>query len=343
MLQAGANITQKDDQLKQISVDYLVKSIRDPNQEVSSLISQLRIVRTLDKKQYAQVKKRLPYFVCGIFNPPYRRTENFAFIQHFVVDVDKLSEKQLSIQSVREMVQKDNRVEMCFVSPSDDGIKIMYKLEEKCYDSGYYSLFYKAFLKKLSSEYNIPQAIDMRTSDVCRACFISEDKDVYYNSNADAIRMDVYIDEDNPFEMFQLQSELNSEVKEKIESIADDENKDNFPDPDADVIGRIKTILNPSLKKRILSPPVVPEQLEEVIDDLKKYIEETGVVITEIKSIHYGKKIRLKTNVRQAEVNLFYGKRGFSVVVSPKSGTSEELNKLMAELIQNYIYEHFLI
>ena len=40
---------------------------------------------------------------------------------------------------------------------------------------------------------------------------------------------------------------------------------------------------------------------------------------------------------REAEINLFYGKRGFSVVQTPRSGTNAELNDLMAELIDNFL------
>ena len=40
---------------------------------------------------------------------------------------------------------------------------------------------------------------------------------------------------------------------------------------------------------------------------------------------------------KEAEVNLFYGKRGFSVVISPRRGTNEELNNVVAELIQQFV------
>lgn len=41
--------------------------------------------------------------------------------------------------------------------------------------------------------------------------------------------------------------------------------------------------------------------------------------------------------MKQAEVNLFYGKRGFSVVQSPRTGTNADLNQLMANLITGFI------
>lgn len=342
MIQAGSNITQKDDLLKKIPIDYLFNSIRNPKSEISSLIRQVRMVRTLDMKQYNVIKKRLPYFVCGIFNPPYRRTENFAYTRYFILDVDKISEKNLSISSLKEIIQKDNRVMLCFISPGEDGLKIMYRLKEKCYDSGLYSLFYKTFAKKVAVDYHIDQVIDLQTSDVCRACFISSDPEIYYNQNAESVDLNSYIDTDNPFEMFQLKSELSS-TKPVTPDIVKNE-ADKSIDPDKEVISRIKGILNPSLTNKIAPPPIyVPEQLEEIMTDLEKYIEGTGVIITDVINIQYGKKLRFKTGLKQAEINVFYGKRGFSVVLSPKSGTSEEFNKLMAELIKNFINENYLI
>nr|WP_320059534.1 hypothetical protein [uncultured Bacteroides sp.] len=81
----------------------------------------------------------------------------------------------------------------------------------------------------------------------------------------------------------------------------------------------------------------MPEQLDEVMEGLKEYIEKTGVLLYQILNIQYGKKLRFKTGIRESEINLFFGKRGFSVVQSPRCGTSEELNKLMAELIECYL------
>ena len=81
----------------------------------------------------------------------------------------------------------------------------------------------------------------------------------------------------------------------------------------------------------------VPPQLVEIMEDLKRYIEDTGLIVTEIQSIQYGQKIRMKMGLKQAEVNLFFGKRGFSVVKSPRCGTNAELNDICSTLIQNFI------
>ena len=69
MLLIGTNITSSADTLKKIPVDNLYYCLRNPKPEISAKIRQLRIVRHLDPKHYAALKRMLPYVVCGMFNP----------------------------------------------------------------------------------------------------------------------------------------------------------------------------------------------------------------------------------------------------------------------------------
>ena len=173
MLLTGTNITGSADVLKKIPVDHLYHSLRNPKPEISAKIRQLRIVRRLDAKQYTALKRMLPYVVCGMFNPLYRRTENFAYIEYFIVDIDHLSDKGMNISEVRKRIEQDERTVLCFLSPGEDGLKVLFRLKERCYDAGVYFLFYKAFVRQFSLDCQLEQVVDARTCDVCRACFIS--------------------------------------------------------------------------------------------------------------------------------------------------------------------------
>ena len=144
MISFGTNIQSNADMLQKIPVKYLYDSLRHPRPDIVSSIRQLRIVRELDNKQYSSLKRKLPYLVCGMFNPPYRRTENFAYTEYFIIDIDHLSEKGLSLADTRKCIEKDTRTVLSFVSPGEDGLKVLFKLKERCYDSGLYSLFYKS-------------------------------------------------------------------------------------------------------------------------------------------------------------------------------------------------------
>ena len=74
-----------------------------------------------------------------------------------------------------------------------------------------------------------------------------------------------------------------------------------------------------------------------MVQPLKQHLEQTGLLVTEIVNIQYAKKVKVRMGMKEAEVNLFYGKRGFSVVISPRRGTNEELNKLVAQLIEQFV------
>lgn len=340
MLYAGKNVVSTSDKLQKVSEEYIFNSIKNPKPEIVSRIRQLRIVRDIDSKRYAMLKKELPYIICGCFNPPFRRTENFAYTESFIVDIDHIESKGLSLEHLRQQLQKDERVEMLFLSPGEDGLKVLFQLKERCYDAGLYSLFYKMFVKQFSQQYQLEQVIDTQTSDVTRACFISIDTNAYFNPNAEKIDIQSFLNLNDPLALFDLKHSMDKEVK-KIEAEQRKEQaamKDS--DPDKDEILKIKEILKLRIHPKERAPVVVPQQLDEIISDLKKYIEETGVQVTEILNISYAKKIRTKLGLRLGEVNLFYGKKGFSVVKSPRAGTNAELNDICADLIKAFLDQY---
>lgn len=336
MLLFGTNIQSAADELKKVQEEYLYNSLRNPKPTIAATIQQLRIVYSMDAKAYAQLKRRLPYFVCGQFNPPFRRKENFAYTESFILDFDHLSSKQLSMKTIRDNIVKDEQVMMCFTSPSEDGLKVMFRLKERCYDAGLYSIFYKAFAATFAMRHNLTQVTDSKTSDVARACFISIDPNAYFNPNSIPVDIKAYLDESNPDLLFKIKHE--QDEHDKVIKKSDDDQVSLPKDPDKDILTRIRQQLNPKAQLPVEQHPAyVPERLNEIIAELKLFIEETGLQVTEIINIQYAKKIRARLGQKEAEVNLFYGKRGFSVVISPRLGTNEELNELLADLIKAFL------
>lgn len=337
MLFAGKNIQSSSDKLVKVTIDYLYNSIKNPKTEISAKIKQLRIVRELDKKRYAYLKKQLPYIVCSAFNPPFRRSENFIYTEHFIVDLDHLTEKEIDIRTLKNKLMNDKRIVLMFVSPSEDGLKILFNLYERCTDAGIYSLFYNKFVQSLALEYGLEQVVDTSTKDVSRACFISMDKEVYYNPNAQSVHLEDYINTEDTLALFEQNNKIKKQIAKK-----ENYNDETLPkDPDEDTLTEIKKLLGtkpriPKEKKNVF----VPEELNEIIDGLKAFIEEKGIIVYEISNIQYAKKIHCKLGIKKAEINLFYGKKGFSVVQSPSSGTSEQLNELVANIINIYLEEN---
>ena len=205
------------------------------------------------------------------------------------------------------------------------------RLNERCYDAGMYSMFYKIFVDKFSKLYNIQQIIDSRTCDVTRACFMSMDPNVYYNENSESIDIKEFLNTNDTYTLFKEVRESGAEITKNLHDVKTGK------DPDADTMEKIRSQL---LKKTYINKSkdiFVPEILNDIIEELKKHIEETGIEVTEIVNIQYGKKIKMKLGTKLAEINLFYGKKGFSVIKSPRTGTNVELNELTMMLIKEYI------
>ena len=184
MISIGKNIRSSMDSLEKSELKSVYDKIWMPDSDLQPLVAQLRKMRQLDVSRYKECKKELPYIVCGIFNPPFRKTENFAYTEYFAIDIDNLSEKQQSLEDIKQRMKADDRVVMAFTSPSEDGLKLILRLKERCYDSGLYSMFYKVFARKFSEQYGLEQVVDTKTCDVSRACFLSWDPDAYFNPDA---------------------------------------------------------------------------------------------------------------------------------------------------------------
>jgi DNA polymerase I-like protein with 3'-5' exonuclease and polymerase domains len=272
------------------------------------------------------MKTMLPYIVCGIFNPPYRKTEHFAHLQYFIIDVDHLSNVQKTPQGLKEELKNDDTVFMAFSSPGNDGLKIMFKLEEKCYDAAKYKLFYQEFALKLSKKYNLSGALDVRTSDVARACFLSYDDQTYFNPLAMQINIEPWVK--NSF--FQKGKEEN-EIKKHAASVENDS-----VSMDDDILLQIKQKLNPTLKPKEKNI-FVPEELDQLMPLITEKLSEHGLTLSKIDAIHYGKKLKIELGLKWAEVNVFYGKKGYTVVKTPKNGSNAELCEIAYQIIMQLL------
>lgn len=338
MLMCGAKITSPEDKLIKVPVSYIADKLKNPKPEIEAQIRQMRDMLTIDEKKYREFKKQLPYIVTSWFAPALRRKENFAYAEFFILDLDHLQEKGLGITSLKNLINRDSRVMMSFVSPSGDGLKILFRLKEKIYDVGIFKTFYKEFAAKFAAQYNLIQAVDSQTCDVSRACFISIDKEVYFNQEADVIDIKTFINPDNPLEMLDLTKSQQKEEKQqpKEEKL--------FNDPDKEAMQKIAELLGQKIRgsreQKPKNEPVVPEILNELITGLKEYVLQAGAEIYNVVNIQCGKKIQIKLGLKKAEINVFYGKKGFSVVSVPKGETDGEFNEMMKKLIWCYINEN---
>lgn len=335
MLSTGRNIKQKNDPLQSIDINRLFKGVSSPKKEIKDFIDQLRILKAIDPKSYNKQKTNLPYIVPSLFSPNFRKTENFKSSEHLILDLDHISEYNYEINELKTKLSADENIELMFISPSGDGLKIFFRLSELCFDYHKYSLFYQSFAKKFLQKHSLDSIIDFSTSDVTRACFVSYDANSFINTSPEPIVIDTYVDYNDIFEVKKLENEIKTIKFENTK-------KTEKEDINKDVFIEIKKKLNPNLKlkherqKHIF----VPEKLDEIIDEAKNYVEGFELVIDEIRNIHYGKKFIFSHKQHTAEINIFYGKRGFSVVRSPKSGTNLELMELGVSVFSEFLAKY---
>lgn len=328
MLQFGLNITQPDDELRKIPVERIYQGIAHPKESLRQQVERLRLVRAMDPRQYARLKKQLPYFVCGSFHPPYRRRENFASIQHFVVDLDHFQEAGLSRREVGGQLRADSRLLLLFTSPGGDGLKLLFKLKEPCFDPGLYALFYKAFIQALAQQYHLEQVVDTRTHDTTRACFLSVDPDAWFNPQAEPVALEQFFDPTRPDA--QREVAIAHRVLKGQSAAGEKPEKEPLSD---EVLLQIKQKLNPDFRPRKKRDAYVPPELESVMPQVEQSLQEMGIGLAGTESIQYGKKLKVAAGQHWAEVNVFFGKRGFSVVKTTKSGSNAELANIAYQLL----------
>ncbi len=330
MLYLGKNITAPADALQPITEEQLLERIARPTDDLKTLTERLRTIRTIDAKRYAALKRSLPYFVGSTFNPALRHTNNFAYCSHFVLDIDHISEKGLDKEQLRQAFVADTRVLLCYTSPSQDGLKLLFRLRERCYDAGIFTLFYRVFARQFAQQHHIEQVVDSKTCDVTRASFICYDPMAYHNLLADEIDLGAFVNTSDNTALFDQKRAVERDSAQKS-APAEPADKD----PDDDAMQKIKEVLGlyRARVQRERAAVYVPAELNGVMAALCASLAEVGMVVSDVTDIQYGKQIKVALGNRRAECNLFYGKRGFRTVPSTRTGTDLELNAMLQELI----------
>ncbi|RMF24981.1 MAG: virulence protein E [Bacteroidetes bacterium] len=331
MIQFGRNITAPGDRLEKISLERLFAGIQRPKPEFRDRIERLRFVKTLDERRYRDLKKQLPYFVCGLFHPPVRRKENFAAIECFVLDLDHLEKEDRNLETVRAKLQALPEVCLLFQSPGGDGLKVLFRLKERCTDAALFSAFYKLFAARFATAHHLLDALDTRTHDVTRACFLSYDPKAHFRPDALPIDLPAYLP-DSDFDKAQ------KSVKE-AEKTLQGAQPAKPAGPDADALERIKERLNPGRRKPKPKDVILSPEVESALEVLTRRLPEFEMELIDSRPINYGRQVRVRAAQLWAEINIFYGKKGYKIVRTTKTGSNRELAELAAEAIGRILDE----
>jgi hypothetical protein len=319
-------------------------------------VERLRKVKRIDAAAYTRLKVNLPFFCCAIFQEGMRHSRNFISVQAFVVDIDKYSGEQARLEALRNRICSDDRVAMCFVSPSGDGLKVVFTLAEPCTNLKQFSDFYKAFVSDWASQLDIANVVDLRTADATRVCFLSHDSTAYMNPLSESVDMNVFLPNFNTvesllFEPNNAATDVLVEVptvtttaaapKAAPKTFEPDANCSHHIQPDTytEVLALLKSKARPNPLQR---KTVVPEPLVRLLEPLVVALSKHQINVLAALDIQYGKQLQAQCENDLAEVNIYYGKKGFSVVLSTKSGTNPMLNELVGFIAEQTIATVFI-
>lgn len=147
-----------------------------------------------DDKLYKQLKLKLPtYHLNGIFT---QRITNDNFLESsgiFLVDLDDLSG---DIEQHKAVVTAMPEVLFCFVSPSNEGLKIGIRIDPDAIKN---DADFKVVFKRVEAYFaKVGYTIDPACKDVRRACFASYDPKIYINYDAEVFAVVDEVPEPTP-------------------------------------------------------------------------------------------------------------------------------------------------
>lgn len=303
--------------------------------------SVLRSILNIDAQKYRSLKKNLPYFVCGKFATDRRVADDFASTSSFVLDLDHYDGLGKTFEELKDELAADSRVALIYTSPSGAGLKMLFVLDKPCTDANVYAVFYRQFAMEFAKEHGITRYVDYKTNDVTRACFLASDPDCRVNMESEEVSVDGYVGMDSIDQFLKNEKQTDAECMQLSVREESDCEAPKPIDPNKETMQRIKSILDTNRRRRVEVEShnyLVPTEIRDIMDGLRSLTESVGVELYDTKGIQYGIKLMLRTSLLQAEINVFYGKKGFSVVHSPKKGTSQQLGAMMKELVSDYLY-----
>jgi len=150
------------------------------NGRYKTQVEQLQILLLKGKqKEYKKKKKSLPAFTPSGRFLGGRKME---FLQEYskllILDIDKLDVEKLN--QVKKITISDKYTNVCFISPSGKGLKILVKVSSSIakHKDAFETvkIYYESLLKT---------EIDPSGKDITRLCFFSYDKDLYFNPQSE--------------------------------------------------------------------------------------------------------------------------------------------------------------
>lgn len=315
----GINCKDANTPLASIGLNDLYEKLSSASEyDLINFTKNLRSVLRYSNERYRSMKTGLPFFSCSIFQPAFRSVQNFQAAYGLIIDID---DKNTISDELIEKFKGDLRIALGYISPSNMGIKLVFGFDEPILDSYQYTTIYKYFSYQFGVQYHLSDCIDQKNCDVSRISFLCHDPSAWYNDDFIPLA----------WKEWEIGQEYITDLKEN--EIVSEDGLSNT------AYKQIMTLLDskPKLPKRKI--PVmreISEILPALIDELDGY----GIQIESSESIQYGAKLKVAKGVARGELNLYCGKQGYKVVISPRNGTDHELNEVSRHIVQGVVMRY---
>lgn len=332
----GLHSASPDDRLVKMPLDHLYRAIAHPSGQLRNQVKHLRLIQAMDSRSVHRLQGELPYFVCGHFHPPTRRREHFSAVRCVVIQLHRLREAGLQPDAVAEKLEADPRLALAYTAAVGDGLVLLFRLREPCFDTGLYGLFYQAFVQQLAARYQLEKVIDIRVHEVTRPCFLGADPAAYFNPQADAVVLEQVFDPHHPDAQHRVTSRHLALREQQDPPPPDRPDKESLSD---EVLHGIKKKLNPRFRprKRKRSEPL--PQWQAVMPKVEAKLHELELELLLNEPIPFGRKLRVGAGNHWAEVNIFYGKQGFSVVKATRTGSHARLADTACQVLHELLID----
>lgn len=161
--------------LKSTTLDSIYKAIT--GSAYKAVTDDLRALK--DKKE--RTDHKTSKLDCVTFSGVFKTRSTAGLINHsnlFCIDLDDLED----VQATRDQVINLLPPSLMFISPSGNGLKLVYKIDVNVAE---HLQYYNAFEVFFNEQLNL--VIDDKCKDVSRACFLCHDNEAYLNEGAEVI------------------------------------------------------------------------------------------------------------------------------------------------------------
>ena len=282
--------------------------------------TRLRRLLPFDREAYRTAKTCLPFVVGGLFGNGARRIEALEAATYFVLDLDGCAGLD---GRVPDAIRADLAVALAFVSPSGEGLKLFFRLLDPCTDAKTFTAAYRNFAGEFGTRHGFVRSVDLRTCDPTRACFLAHDPNVYHNPEAMPVDWRLWLPTASAAEALLFEETDEQLVTARVRRPA-------IERPINEVAYQnVLRAINPNAPVRREKQTFVPDELTALDPAMREICALLNWELVGLTPLNFGLKVAVKQGFRRAEVNVGYGKRGFSVVKSPKTGTDPALAELL--------------